>query len=240
MNPNLKSPYIENWNFGVQRKLPGNFVFEANYVGNHSVHMWTVYDLNEISVIGNGFLPDFQNAQKNLAMNGGASFADNGTNPTPIIDQAFGPSSGGTNANYTNPNFISFLNQGQAGAFANQIASNQTFFCNLVGSANGTFSPCAGSSFPTSSAYPINIFQANPFASGQALQYLSDPGSENYNGLQVNVKHPVGHGLNWMVNYAYSHSFTNRYIGDYYTADEALMNFTTLRDPKLNRVPSPV
>ena len=236
VNPNLRSPYIENWNFGVQRKLPGNFVLEVNYVGNHSVHMWSVFDLNEVSVTGNGFLQDFQNAQKNLTMNGGTSFQDNGTNPTPILNQAFGSGS----SNFQNSNFIFDLQTGQAGALANAIVTNQTYFCNLVGNPGGTFTPCAGSSSSSgSSLYPINMFQVNPFASGQALQYLSDPGSESYNGLQINLKHPVGHGLNWMVNYAYSHSFTNRYIGDYYTADEALMNFTTLRDPKLNRVPSP-
>jgi hypothetical protein len=42
-----------------------------------------------------------------------------------------------------------------------------------------------------------------------------------------------------MANYAYSHGFTNRYIGDYYTGDEAEYNFTTLRNPKLNRSPAP-
>lgn len=236
VNPNLRSPYIENWNLGIQRKLPGNFVVEVNYVGNHSVHMWSVYDLNEVSVIGNGFLQDFQNAQKNLTLNGGGSFQDTGVNPTPILDRAFGSGS----SNFTNSNFIFDLQTGQAGALAQAIAGNQTFFCNLVGNPGGTFTPCATSSGSSgASPYPINIFQVNPFASGQALQYLSDPGSESYNGLQINVKHPVGHGLNFMANYAYSHSFTNRYIGDYYTADEALMNFTTLRDPHLNRVPSP-
>ncbi len=58
-------------------------------------------------------------------------------------------------------------------------------------------------------------------------------------GLQMQVKHPVGHGLNFMANYTFSHSFTNRYLGDYYQADGALVDYTTLRDPHLNRVPSP-
>jgi hypothetical protein len=68
---------------------------------------------------------------------------------------------------------------------------------------------------------------------------LSDPGSESYNGLQAQIKHPTGHNLILMANYAYSHAFTNRYIGDYNTADEALANFQTLRDPRLSRSPSP-
>jgi hypothetical protein len=43
----------------------------------------------------------------------------------------------------------------------------------------------------------------------------------------------------FMANYTYSHALTNRFIGDYYTADAALENFVTLRDPGLNRGPSP-
>jgi hypothetical protein len=33
VDPNLHLPYSQNWNFGVQRDLPGNIQIEANYVG---------------------------------------------------------------------------------------------------------------------------------------------------------------------------------------------------------------
>jgi hypothetical protein len=36
---NDKHPYMEQWNFGVQRELPGNFLIEAAYVGSHGVHL---------------------------------------------------------------------------------------------------------------------------------------------------------------------------------------------------------
>jgi hypothetical protein len=71
------------------------------------------------------------------------------------------------------------------------------------------------------------------------LTELSDPGSSSYNGLQIQVKHPTGFGLNLNADYTYSHSLTNRYLGDYYTADSALVNYIMLRDPGLNRGPSP-
>jgi hypothetical protein len=45
--------------------------------------------------------------------------------------------------------------------------------------------------------------------------------------------------LTFSADYAFSHSFTNRYLGDYYSADSALVDFTSLRSPHLNRVPSP-
>ncbi len=241
VDPNIRNPYIENWTIGIQRKLGGNWAVEANYVGNHSVHMWAAYDLNEVNIFQNvsgldSFLQDFQNAQLNLTASGGTTFQ--GPNPTPILTQAFAGQPVSTT--FQNPSNIFLVQTGQAGALAGMITQNPTFFCNLVGS---TFSPCVtqgyNSNAPTPLAYPINFFQVNPYSGGQALTLLSDPGSESYNGLQLQVKHPFGHGLNFMANYAYSHSFTNRYLGDYFQADGALIDFNTLRNPGYNRVPSP-
>lgn len=243
VDPNIRSPYIENWNFGLQRKFPGNTVVEVNYVGNHSVHMWMNYDLNEVNIFENGFLGQFKTAQANLATYtasnpgcvaaGTCSFEGSGSSTSPIMEQAFG--AGGSA--FSNPTYATYVQTGQAGALANAIASNATYFCNLVGGAN--FAPCASLGYTGASTYPINIFQANPYASGEPIIELGDPGSESYNGLQAQVKHPAGHNLMLMANYAYSHAFTNRYIGDYYTADQAVGNFTTLRDTKLSRSPSP-
>jgi len=240
VNPNIHTPYIQNWSFGIQRQLPGNWLVEVNYVGNHAVHMWMAYDLNEVNIFQNvsgfdSFLQDFQNAAANYAASGGTTFA--GASPTPILTQAFG---GAGSSAFTNPGFLFDVQTGQAGALAGAITENYSYFCNLVGN---TFSPCVNQGYstgaPTPLAYPINFFQVNPYATGNPLSYLSDPGSETYNGLHINVKHPVGHGLNFMADYAYSHAFTNRYLGDYYTADSAVVDFYTLRDPGLNKVPSP-
>ncbi len=241
VDPNIRTPYIENWTFGFERKFGGNWALDVNYVGNHSVHMWEAYDLNEVNIFQNvsgfdSFLTDFQNAQLNLAASGGTSFA--GANPTPILTQAFAGQPVGST--FQNPSNIFLVQTGQAGALAGAITQNPTFFCNLVGSA---FSPCVLQGYNANPAaplaYPINFFQLNPYSGGQALTLLSDPGSEHYSGLQVQLKHPIGHGLNFMANYAYSHSMTNRYLGDYYQADGALVDYTTLRNPALNAVPSP-
>jgi hypothetical protein len=102
-----------------------------------------------------------------------------------------------------------------------------------------SLSPCSGLGLTAPGAYPINFFQLNPYALGSYLTELSDPGSSSYNGLQVQLKHQTGYGLYFNVNYTYSHAQTNRYLGDYYTADSALVNFVTLRNPNLSRGPSP-
>jgi len=115
VNPNIRSPYTIAWNFGIQRKLPGNNVLEMAYVGNHVVHSWLQYDLNEVNIFENGFLTEFQHAQQNLAAceavpscNAppppavGPSFADNGLPgqvPLPILGTAF---SNGQGSAFTN------------------------------------------------------------------------------------------------------------------------------------------
>jgi hypothetical protein len=244
VDPKIRAPYVESWNFGVQRKLPGNTVLELAYVGNHSVHLWQNFDLNEVNIFENGFLNEFKNAQTDLAINGGTTFADNtgapGLIPLPIFEAAFGgtgsalPNAPLLGSSFSNSQFIPLLQQGQTGALANALASSASYLCNLVGGT--TFSPCAGYG---GGKYPLNFFQVNPFAAGSSAILLSNPGSSAYNGLQLQVKHPVGRGLMLMANYTYSHAFTTRYIGDYFTADQAVANFTTLRNPGLNRVPSP-
>jgi hypothetical protein len=48
-NPNVLNPYSMRWNFGIQRQLPGKFVLEAVYIGNHTVHQFiTDQNLNPI------------------------------------------------------------------------------------------------------------------------------------------------------------------------------------------------
>ncbi|MGA7886837.1 MAG: TonB-dependent receptor [Acidobacteriaceae bacterium] len=245
VDPNIRSPYIENWYFGLQRQFPSNTVVQVDYVGNHSIHMWMNYDLNEVNIFENGFLNEFKTAQANLASyeannpncgNAGTCSFEGTPGSLPILEQAFG--SGGSG--FTNQTNASYISTGQAGALAYTIADNPNWFCNLVGTGSGgSFTPCASLGYSGGTAYPVNIFQANPFASGEPILLLSDPGSESYNGLQVQVKHPTGHNLMLMANYAYSHAFTNRYIGDYYTSDEAINNFTTLRNKEISRAPSP-
>lgn len=46
-DPHMSIPANETWNLGVQRELPGNFVINANYVGNHSYHVLTELNGNQ-------------------------------------------------------------------------------------------------------------------------------------------------------------------------------------------------
>ena len=54
VNLKFREPYVESWNLAVQRALPGKFVLEAAYVGNHGVDIPSVFNLNAATVAGLG------------------------------------------------------------------------------------------------------------------------------------------------------------------------------------------
>lgn len=212
MNPNIRQPYVEQWNFGIQRQIGAGSALEVRYVGNLALHQWLSYNINEVNIFENGFLKEFVNAQNNLAVNKangkGNTFAYNGLPgqaPLPIFTAAFGSA---TSANFANGSYITNLNNGAAGSMARILAGgagNFAFFCNMVGGAN--FGPCAARGFTGNGAgYPINFWQVNPYNAGNQVLYLDAAGHSNYHGLQVEFRQRLTHGMEFNVNYTWSHS----------------------------------
>jgi hypothetical protein len=240
VDPNIRSPYVQNWSFGIQREITKNSAFEVRYVGNRGNHLWRRYSLAEVNIFENGFLQEFQNAQKNLAINtaaGVVGFANNGLPgqvPLPILQAAFGATGGQgalpPSAGFQNGSFILNLQQGQAGAFASSLAGSPTYLCRLTGT---NLPPCGPMGFSGPGTYPINFFQANPYITGGDAQVLSDPSWSNYNGLQMQYRMRASHGLTLTANYTYSNSLTDRYSN----STNMAVNYTTLRNPYFNKGP---
>jgi len=51
---NTREGYVQSWNVALERALPGNFVFEAAYVGNHNVGVLTDQNINAGLIPGAG------------------------------------------------------------------------------------------------------------------------------------------------------------------------------------------
>ncbi len=213
-DPHIHQPYIQSWNFGLQRQLTNKSALEVRYIGSRTIHQWISLNTNEVNIFENGFLQQFKQAQTNLALNtaGGNpnSFANNGHGgqaATPIFDQAFRnvPASEG----YSDGAFIQQLRTGQAGGLAASLAGGQGggYFCNLVPTS---FVPCGPGGTAgyrgAGGTYPINYFQANPFVSGQEIGYMTSAGYSNYNGLQVDFRQKAWRGLQFDANYTWSHT----------------------------------
>ncbi|HEX4007803.1 MAG TPA: TonB-dependent receptor [Acidobacteriaceae bacterium] len=218
IEPNLKQPYSQSWNFGIQRGIGRSMALEIRYNGNRTIHNWIGVDPDEVNVFENGFLKDFKNAQANLAASGGNSFSSSYGNPTPILDAAFG---GANAADYTNTQFINYLNTGSVGSMASVLAGingDVPFFCNLVGAG---FGPCATNAgyAGAGAGYPINFFQSNPYSGGYSSGEMVSAGYSNYNGVQVDLRQGAWHGLQYDANYTFSHSLgvsgSNSWTGSY-------------------------
>jgi len=48
LDRNAKQPYVQTWNFGVQRTLPWNTVGEISYSGSHGVHLMGIQEWNQL------------------------------------------------------------------------------------------------------------------------------------------------------------------------------------------------
>jgi len=239
--PHMRTPYVQNWTLGIQRQVAKNTILEARYVGNRSLHMWHYYDVQETNIFENGFLQEFKNAQTNYNINtaaGVSSFANRGLPgqvALPIFQAAFGArgSIPALPSGFTNGTYINYLKQGQAGALAQSLATTIDYYCRLVGN---TFSPCVAtdSGYNAPGPYPINFFQPNPYAGELLLQ--DDNGLSNYNGLQVELRKALSHGLTLDANYTLSHSMSNMFNPNEQTATSQVR---TLRNERLNYAPSP-
>jgi hypothetical protein len=248
INPELRSPYVQNWSLGIQRQLTKSTVLELRYVGNKSTHMWHRQNIQEVNIFENGFLDEFKNAQRNLAAHQAAgcgqsgrpacSFANQGLPgqvALPIFQTAFGalgsqaalPAAQG----FGNAAYIQNLNQGTAGTLAQTIATTPASFCRLVGNK---FASCGIAGFNVAGQYPINLFQANPYLS--SLTYQDSNGDNNYNALQIDLKQQYSHGLLLGANYVWSHA-----MGSILNQDDQASGYTwyTYRNARLNYGPSP-
>ncbi len=50
----LKRPYVQSWNFAIQRSLAANLVLDVAYVANHGVNNQSGWDINAGGVVGGG------------------------------------------------------------------------------------------------------------------------------------------------------------------------------------------
>ncbi len=218
--PNLGLGYVQSWNIGWQRALSENMVFEARFVGNHGVHLWRQYDLNEVNVVENGFLNEFKIAQNNLRIARGGNLYKASTNnfgnqglagqkDVPILKTAIGNTTDQTTATY--------LMLGQAGTSANSIASNASRMAKLE-----------------AAKYPVNMFLVNPTVGGAGAYIVTNDGSTFYDSLQLELRRRLSSGVTAQGSYVFAKSLTNGPTN----SSTSYLQPTTLRNLSLDKGPS--
>lgn len=208
-DPKLRTPYVQQWSFGIEREIVGKIAIEARYVGNHAVKLYRAFDINEGNIFENGFLPEFLNAQKNLAANRGASFAPGaaGTVPLPIFSALFAgvPAASG----FANTSFINNLNLNNVGSIALAIRLSPLYQTNLARLAP-------------------NFFAANPNVNQAVL--IANGASSNYHSLQVELRRRFANGLLVQAAYTFSKAIT-----DTEGSTNDFEPFRTIRNLRLDR-----
>jgi hypothetical protein len=194
---NLKTPYAEQWNIGIEREIFKDTALSVGYVGNRGVQLTRGLDTNQLNIFQNGFFADFRRAQANLLQFGdpacsAAQAAATGCQQLTIFPRL------GSGGNLANSQIRLFLTQGEVGELANQYVSQRNSFLN-------TAQPCVTGA--TGLLCPSFFLPAN--GNALATDYIGSSGWSNYHGLQAEIRKRLTGGYYYQVNYTWSKAFTN-------------------------------
>lgn len=184
-DPNIQTPKVDEFNFGIQREIFGKSVMELRYVGSRSNSIWRSVDENQVDIRANGFVADFLRARENCRLQGAtlpgaadpllkctnASFnaAIPGSQPLTVFPLL--PSGGLLN----NSTIVGQIQQGVPADLAVTYIIN-----NLATGVNFLANP--------------NAFVANVTSNG---------GLYRYNALQAEIRRRYADGFSYQVNYTF-------------------------------------
>ncbi|MCI0541492.1 MAG: carboxypeptidase-like regulatory domain-containing protein [Verrucomicrobiales bacterium] len=218
-DPNLRTPYVLQWSFGIERELSPSMGLSLFYVGNHAVKLYRGVDFGQIDIRGNGLLNEFQAAQTNLACNrangAGSRFDNRGfaCNVTTPILSAMNFSF------FTSSTFVNPIDRNEVGEWAHQLHRFSTFF----------FFDSGGSSFAGLGNFPANFFRSNPFTF--FADAIGNHSSSRYDGLQVEFRRRLSRGWLLQTNYTFGKVLTDSSGGAQNTFDPLL----DLQQPRFDR-----
>ena len=183
VDPNLKTPYSEMFTFSIQRELPGNFQLETAYVGRFAHRLIAQSDAMqtvEFKDPASGQL--LSKAFANVASQVRSQSGPTYTvTPQPFFENQIGP--GGTD--YLANNVEPYVGRGDLADAIEILNIN-------------------------------NFFGVSPWAPGVGLApqfgtnlYITNQAYSNYNGLLTTLHRKMSHGLQFDLNYTYSHSLDN-------------------------------
>lgn len=218
IDPNLQTPRVSQYSFGIQRELGSQTAVEIRYVGSRSSNLARGVDLNQIDIRDNGFIDDFNRARQNLAINptNPNCFPAPGCQQLTVFSLLAGPTGNPGTLNGTSAQAVAnrnFLTNGTPADLAfNYIALGQ----------NG------GPTIANPTAPQLVNFRPNP-ATG-AVDFFTNQATYHYNSLQVEFRRRFAQGLYFQANYTFSKNLTNA-IG---TSQGLFEPFLDNRNPDLD------
>jgi hypothetical protein len=191
-DPDLRVPYVQQWNIGVQHEILKDTVFEARYVGNRGTKLTRAIDVNQQRIFANGFFQDFQRAMFN--------FNNCGQRVNPTAAQCANrqplqllPSFGNFALNQAT--FLTAVRQGEPARALDFYITNKAFF----------FSGFGGEAF--GSTQTINPYLPNP--NTYVADYVGNGAYSNYNAMQLEIRRRYSAGFDFQANYTWSKALTD-------------------------------
>jgi hypothetical protein len=182
-----------------------------------------------VNIFENHFLDEFKIAQNNLAIANGIPVSAFPFTPNAVLKSSnFGnqglpgqqnlPIITAAGITPNDATFAANLLRGQAGTFANSIASNSTRMAGL-----------------TKAGYPANFFIVNPTVVNGGAYLVTNGSGSTYNALQIELRRRLAKGLLVQGSYAFSKSLSNAFADD----SAGFVYPTTLRNLGYDKGPSP-
>jgi len=210
VDENLRSPYVQTWNFSWQRELDRDTVLELRYVGTKGTKLVRAANLNEINIIENGLRDDFNLLREELLRSG---------DPLGFTPLRFPNPAGPLARIFRTPG--RFLNV--FGARTDLLLGNYVLIAfnldrQVFQGTQGGWLALAG--------LPVNFISANPqFAS---VLYMSNFSNSTYHAAQIEVRRRFARGLQFQANYTFS-----RALGD--GTDDGMDQFAFSSNFRTNR-----
>ena len=219
IDPNVRTPYVEQWNLSIQRDLGWSTSLTIGYVGNHGVGLFRAIDVNQLDFTKNGFLADFNRARSNgfLALatpaNAPGCGAKGSSTQCGIFNPVFNPNIAGSqqltvfpllfaggsidqgSPSTFVPTFVDLIQLGQIGALE---ADYHAFEWDTGTNPEPGFND------------PVTLFQ-NPFIMGGDL--LKNSSFSTYHAGVVEVRRRLNSGLYFQANYVFSKVLTDYSTG---------------------------
>ena len=184
-DPDMTTPYVQQWNVGVQYQLLDDTAVEVRYVGNRGTDLTRAIDLNQV-LLPEEFVEDFRRAQRNLAANGDPRIGER-LQLFPLLGFGGFLQSGGVQR---------WIRNGEIGQYIGGfLAVNRVFFFNGEG----------GERF--GARLPISYFLANP--NTFVGDVVGNHAFSEYNALQFEVRKAWRSGFTAQFNYAWGHAMTD-------------------------------
>ena len=187
VDPNFRVPYSLQYSFGIQRELPGNFLIDVAYVGRQGRKLFALADAAQILDFRDPASGQFLIAALNAVQT--QLEAGQPVTPQPWLENQIG----------------------LAGVPCSRLAAGScTAF--IANTFIGDLIQIGDTADTVQALYQNGLLRPNVGLSSQFATnaYVTNLGSSSYNGMLVSLRRRFSQGLQFDVNYTWSHSIDNQ------------------------------